>query len=126
MAWRQGRPVYLDLRRIKMPVTAVVSILHRISGVLMFLALPWSIYLLDRSLTSAAGFAEVGAIFDSPVGKIISFALLWSLLHHAAAGVRFLLLDLDIGIQIDAARRSARAVIWTAAIAAVIAALVVL
>jgi len=126
MAWRQGRPVFLDLRQIKQPITAIVSILHRVSGVLMFLALPWSIYLLDRSLTSPAGFAEVSAFFDRPLVKLVAFVLLWSLLHHAAAGVRYLLIDFDIGIEIEAARRSARAVTWSAAIAAILAGLVLL
>lgn len=126
MAWRQGRPVYLDLRRIRLPITAIVSILHRASGVLMFLALPWSIYLLDRSLTSPAGFAAVADMFKQPLIKIIAFAVLWAVLHHAVAGVRFLLLDFDIGIDIATARRSARAVTWSAAIAAVIAGVVLL
>lgn len=126
MAWRQGRPVYLDLRQIKMPITAIVSILHRVSGVLMFLALPWGIYLLDRSLTSPAGFAQVSAYFDHLLVKLVALLLLWSLLHHAAAGVRHLLLDFDIGIEIEAARRSARAVTWSAAIVALLAGLVLL
>ncbi len=100
-------PVFLDLRRIHLPPPGQVSILHRVSGVLLALAVPGSLWLLQLSLT-ADGMARIAAGLHSPPGVLLAALLAWSLAHHLLAGLRFLLLDLDIGIARDAARRSAR------------------
>jgi succinate dehydrogenase / fumarate reductase cytochrome b subunit len=116
---RSGAPVFLNLLQIRLPVTAIVSILHRLSGALLFLALPLFIYALQESLRSQESFAAlIGQIDSFPVRTILAI-LLWSLFHHLLAGLRFLLLDVDMGIQRQQARNSA----WLVNILAVIAAI---
>jgi len=101
------RPKHLDLLRISLPLPAKVSILHRVSGALLFLALPVLIFQLDQSLDSAEGFADAAAFFASPLVKLVVLALVWSYAHHFCAGIRYLLLDLHIGLDRVPANRSA-------------------
>lgn len=101
------RPKHLDLLRISLPLPAKVSILHRVSGALLFLALPVLIFQLDQSLDSAEGFADAAAFFASPLVKLVVLALVWSYAHHFCAGIRYLLLDLHIGLDRIPANRSA-------------------
>ena len=93
------RPIHLDLLRIRLPVGGVVSILHRISGVLLVLALPYIFVLLQQSLQSPEKFTRVAAHLDSLPGRVIVFTLSILLVHHFLAGIRHLLLDIDIGIS---------------------------
>jgi succinate dehydrogenase / fumarate reductase cytochrome b subunit len=101
------RPVFLDLRQIRLPITGWVSILHRISGVLLVLAIPYGAQLLDRSLRGPEEYAAVAALLDSPFLQLMLLVLAWAFLHHLIAGIRFLLMDIDIGIQRAPARKSA-------------------
>ncbi|MGF1545824.1 MAG: succinate dehydrogenase, cytochrome b556 subunit [Thiotrichales bacterium] len=117
------RPVYLDLRKIKLPLPGVASILHRVSGVLMFIATPLSLWLLQRSLANEQAFAEVRALLAHPLMMLLVLALLWAVSHHLLAGIRYLLLDLDIGIEKAAALRSAQ---WVLIGGGVLAALLAL
>ncbi len=110
------RPVFLDLWRIKLPATGIVSILHRISGVLMVLAIPTAAILLHQALSGPDGFAAAVGFFSSWPIRLALLVLTWSLLHHLFAGVRYLLLDLGIGLERAAARQSA----WTAIVAALV------
>ena len=103
----QNRPVFLNLFRIRQPVTAVLSILHRLTGVLMVLLIPGLVYLLDRSLSSPQGFAEVSRLLDSGVVRVFGVLLTWVFAHHLLAGLRFLLLDFDVGLNKAAARKTA-------------------
>jgi succinate dehydrogenase / fumarate reductase cytochrome b subunit len=96
-----------DLTRYRLPVPGVLSILHRISGALMFLLLPFTLWLLDLSLRSESSYQELRQAASGWFVKLLLSLLAWSLLHHLAAGVRFLLLDLDLGVDRTAARRSA-------------------
>jgi succinate dehydrogenase cytochrome b556 subunit len=80
------RPVFLDLWRIKLPVTGVVSILHRISGILMVLAIPVAAILFHHALSGPDGFAMVAGILDFWLVKLILLVLAWSLLHHLFGG----------------------------------------
>jgi len=105
------RPKFLDLREIRLPLPGVVSILHRISGGGLFLFLPFLIYLFDLSLTSPETFALYKAIVGHWFVKLILLGLLWAYLHHFCAGIRFLLLDLHQGIDLEPARQSARVVL---------------
>jgi succinate dehydrogenase / fumarate reductase, cytochrome b subunit len=100
-------PKYLDLLRIQMPVGAVLSIAHRISGVLLFLALPLMVYLLGLSLQGPAGYARVLDWLSSLPAQLWLILLAWSLFHHLLAGIRHLLLDIHIGVEKPQARRSA-------------------
>lgn len=101
------RPVFLDLLRIDMPATAILSIGHRISGVLLFLSIPFFLYLFDLSLASQAGFDEAKSILDQSLVKYGCIILLWGLIHHFLAGIRFLLIDLHIGLSKSAANKGA-------------------
>ncbi len=101
------RPIFLQLTKIHFPVAAVVSILHRISGVVLSLFIPALIYLFGLSIRDAQGYAVVIDLVTSTPGKLIAIFLLWNLAHHFLAGVRFLLLDVDIGITKSASTRSA-------------------
>ncbi len=102
------RPRFLDLRKIWLPLPGLVSILHRASGLLLVAAMPVAIWLLDLSLRDAQGFDQARAFLANPLVRAAVPLLVWSLAHHLLAGIRFLLLDLDIGI----ARRKARASSW--------------
>ncbi len=101
------RPVFLNLLRIRQSVMAVLSIFHRISGVLMVLALPVLVYLLSLSLRDAQGFAQAADLLQHPVVRLLLVLLGWAFTHHLLAGIRFMLLDFDIGISRAAARASA-------------------
>jgi len=114
------RPVHLNLFAIRFPIAAIMSGAHRISGVVMILALPLAMYLLDLSLTSAEGFAEAKAALGSGFGKLVVFLLLWALSHHLLAGLRYLALDVDIGIEKEQARLTAQAVLALAPFLAII------
>lgn len=122
MANPNQRPVFLNLLKIRQPPAAVLSIGHRISGVLLVLLLPLLIYLLDLSLRSPVSYARVSAWFDGAAGTVLVVALAWMLAHHLLAGVRFLLLDLHWGVERHAARRSA----WVVNVLGVLVALAVL
>ncbi len=116
-----GRPVFLNLLRIRHPVTAVVSILHRISGVLMVAATPWVIYLFGLSLEGPSGYARVREILAQPAACAGLILLAWALAHHLFAGVRFLLIDIEVGVGLAHGRRSA----WMVTVAGVVATVLV-
>lgn len=101
------RPVFFNLLQIQLPVGALTSITHRVSGVLLAIGLPLGVYLLDLSLQGPQGYARVGALFGQPLLKACAVALAWALSHHALAGIRHLLSDVDIGSDLHNARRSA-------------------
>jgi len=102
------RPVFLRLWQIHLPPTGLVSILHRVSGLLLVLSIPVAAALLGLSLTGPKGFATVAAIFEHWLGKVGLVLLAWSLVHHLFAGLRHLLLDIGAGVELGTARRSAR------------------
>ena len=120
MSTVQQRPVHLNLVRIRLPIGGIMSIIHRITGVLMFLAVPVLIYLLDLSLISEAGYREAIAMLHSPLGIVLLFGLMWSLSHHLLAGIRYLLIDIDLGVEKEPARRSALAVTVVAPVLALV------
>lgn len=107
MAAIDNRPFYLNLIKIHLPVTGFVSILHRVSGLLLFLAIPFSIYLLDISLQGKAGFESAAKTMQQPILQLLALILLWSIIHHLIAGIRFLLTDFDIGLEKKQANRFA-------------------
>ena len=106
------RPVYLDLPRIRLPLPGIVSILHRASGALLVLAgVPLLLYAVSRSLASPDAYAAMKESFSHPVAKLVLIVLLWAYLHHFCAGIRYLLLDIHRGIELEPARRSSAVVI---------------
>jgi succinate dehydrogenase / fumarate reductase cytochrome b subunit len=111
MAVKDTRPFYLNLFKIRLPVPGVVSIMHRISGVFLFLAIPFSVYLLELSLRDEAGFHQAVALLAQPLIKLGILVLLWALVHHLFAGIRFLLTDFEIGLDKNQSRLTAWLVI---------------
>ena len=109
------RPKYLSLQailfEIRLPLAGWISILHRVSGVLLFASGVWLLFLLDRSLTSAEGFASSVRYVAFPLVKLALLVLVWAYCHHLCAGIRFVLLDLDKGVDRVSARLSSIAVL---------------
>lgn len=95
----------------KLPLPGKVSILHRVSGVGLFFSLWALLWLFDLSLTSEISFAKFSNAVGFPIVKLILLGLIWSYLHHFCAGIRFLLLDMHIGIDKASARKSAGTVL---------------
>jgi succinate dehydrogenase cytochrome b subunit len=102
-----SRPVFLNLLQIKMPVGALTSIGHRISGVVLAVGVPAAVYLLGLSLRSEEGFEHALALAGSLPAKAAITLLAWALAHHLLAGVRHMLSDVDIGSPLRAARKTA-------------------
>ena len=130
MARVRTRPTFrniqvTDLMRYRLPLPGIVSILHRISGALMFLLLPLTLWLFDLSLRSEIGYQQLRQAAEGWFVKVVLATLVWSLLHHLAAGVRYLLLDLDLGVDRAPARRSAWIVFAVSLPLAVWAALII-
>ncbi len=117
---RRARPQYRNLElgqlmSYRLPVAGVVSILHRISGALLFLVgIPFTLYLFQQSLRSEISFDRYRALVGSIPGKLILLILIWSLAHHLVAGIRYLILDLHIGIEKAPSALTARIVLGLA------------
>lgn len=101
------RPKNLNLFSVKFPMSAVMSVGHRVAGVLLFLLIPYFIYLFQLSIVNEAGFIQLTTILDSPLAKVFFLITIWSLAHHFLAGIRYFLLDLDIGIEKKWAQKTA-------------------
>jgi succinate dehydrogenase / fumarate reductase cytochrome b subunit len=95
----------------RLPLAGLVSILHRISGLFLFLMLPFILYLLEQSLTSETTFAYLKGLTEGWFVKLIILGLSWSYLHHFCAGVRHLVMDMHIGLDKDSARKSSATVL---------------
>jgi succinate dehydrogenase / fumarate reductase, cytochrome b subunit len=96
--------------RYRMPLSAMVSIMHRISGALIFLLLPFVLYLFEKSLFSEIAFEHFKGIVSHPFVKLLLLGLSWAYLHHFCAGIRHLLMDLHIGLTKTGARKTSVAV----------------
>ncbi len=113
------RPVYrnihvLQIMKYRLPPAGIVSILHRVSGVLMFVLMPFIIWMFDTSLTSEISYAQFSAVFAAGVGfvpgvfvKLVALALIWAYLHHFIAGVRHLWMDATHAVTKEFGRSSA-------------------
>lgn len=101
---QKARPKHLNLMVIKFPLPAIVSGLHRISGALLALSIPFMLYALEGSLSSAERFAAFKECIAHPVVKLFLLGVLWAYLHHACAGTRFLFLDIHKGLDLKTAR----------------------
>jgi succinate dehydrogenase / fumarate reductase cytochrome b subunit len=105
-----ARPKHLNLFVIRQPLPAVMSILHRVSGVLLFLFLPLLLWLLQKSLGSPQAFDELRSVVAHPVTKLALIVVVWSYLHHFCAGLRHLAFDMHVGGELRVARASSAAV----------------
>ncbi len=104
----------IDALQYKLPVAGVVSILHRVSGLVMFVLLPFIIWMFDTSLTSEISYGRFTAVFAAGVGflpgwffKLVALALIWSYLHHLIAGLRHLWMDATHAVTKEFGRQSA-------------------
>ncbi|MGH8762623.1 MAG: succinate dehydrogenase, cytochrome b556 subunit [Nitrosospira sp.] len=109
---QKKRPKYLDLMEISQPLPAVVSLLHRVSGVLLFFpGVPLLLCGLDMTLSSPQSYAQFQALLTNPLLKGVLTLSLWFFVHHFCAGIRFLALDLHYGSTLEQARSSSKAVL---------------
>lgn len=115
------RPVNLDLWTIRFPITALVSIAHRITGIVLLAGILILMCMLDASLASEESFQELQALLANPLAKLVLWAVLAALAYHLAMGLRHLLMDLGIGESLKGGQRGA-AVALTAAIILILAA----
>jgi succinate dehydrogenase / fumarate reductase cytochrome b subunit len=113
---QKQRPKHLDLATIRLPLPGIVSILHRVSGVALFISLPVLIYLLHGSLSSADKFEHYRALVANPLAKLVLIGLLWAYFYHLCAGIRFLFLDMHKGLELVTARNTAKAVLVASAV----------
>lgn len=109
------RPVNLDLTTIKFPVTAIASIAHRVSGVVLFLALPILLWMLDRSLASEQTFTDLTQLLAAPLAKLVVWGILAAVIYHLVAGTRHLIMDLGIGESLKGGRLGAT-LVWVISI----------
>ena len=100
-----------DLMNYRLPMAGKVSILHRASGALLFLCLPLLISLFAMSVSSEQGFNAMSVVAGNPIMKLVLLALIWGYLHHFCAGIRYLMLDLHIGLDKHSAAKSASVVL---------------
>ncbi|MDO9031574.1 MAG: succinate dehydrogenase, cytochrome b556 subunit [Hydrogenophaga sp.] len=105
------RPKFLNLAEIRLPLPGFASILHRISGVGLFLMLPLLIWLFQLSLASSDSFETFKSVAAHPLVKLVLLGLLWAFLHHFCMGIRILLIDIHVGVEKAQANASAKAVL---------------
>jgi len=107
------RPKYLNLLQIRLPVPGLVSILHRVSGAVLFLFIPFLLVLFELTLESPGGFLRFKSVLSHWAVKLLVIGLVWAYLHHLLAGIRHMMLDLDYGTELPAARAASMAVLVT-------------
>lgn len=105
---RKPRPVNLNLQTIHFPITAIASILHRVSGVIMFVSIGILLWLLAKSLSSSTGFAEAVDIVDGFFVKLILWGILTALAYHIVGGIRHLIMDLGYFEELESGAKSAK------------------
>jgi succinate dehydrogenase / fumarate reductase cytochrome b subunit len=120
MSTPKARPVYTnvnvfrDLTGYRLPAAGIVSILHRVSGLLMFLLLPFVVWLFDTSVTSEISFESFRSAFEAGIGfvpawfvKLTVLGLMWAYLHHLIAGLRHLWMDSTHAVSKEQGKNSA-------------------
>jgi succinate dehydrogenase / fumarate reductase cytochrome b subunit len=111
------RPVNLDIGSIKLPITSYVSILHRVSGVILFFAVAIFLWMLESSLASEESFNQLAASLNNPLCQFIIWGSLAALAYHAVAGIRHLIMDFGVGEDsFESGRNSA----WVAVVLAIV------
>jgi succinate dehydrogenase / fumarate reductase, cytochrome b subunit len=116
------RPVYLNPLRIHLPVAGWVSILHRVSGGLLFLAVPLGVWGLSLSLSDESGFRRMADCAAHPLARLPLLLLIWAFAHHLFAGLRHLALDVHRGVDLQRARQSSIAVLLASGLVTLLAA----
>ncbi|MCX7117218.1 MAG: succinate dehydrogenase, cytochrome b556 subunit [Legionellales bacterium] len=114
------RPVNLDLGTMKFPPMAIVSILHRLSGLILFLLLPVILYLLNLSLKTPESFTQVKMLTEHPYYRFILLCFGSAFIYHILAGIRHMLMDLGLGETLHAGKRNAYLVMLLALVLSVL------
>lgn len=117
----KNRPVNLDISTIKLPVTAYVSILHRVSGVVLLAGVLILLWMLDTSLSSQEGFDSLKEILTAPFAKIVLWGVLAALAYHFVAGVRHLIMDMGVGESLEGGKLSAKIALFFSIVLIVLA-----
>lgn len=107
-----NRPVYLNLFQLHLPITGWMSILHRVSGALLFLLLPLMVWSFELALTDETGFAHVTTYLTTPLAKLVMLVLIAGLAQHFFAGLRHLAMDAHWGVSLKSARLSSLIVLF--------------
>lgn len=110
------RPVNLDISTIKLPITAYVSILHRVSGVFLFAGVAVLLWILDASLDSQDGFNSIRDLATNPVFQGVLWVVLAALSYHTVAGIRHLIMDMGVGESLKGGKTGAAIVLVIAII----------
>ena len=113
----QKRPKNLNLFTIKLPINAVVSILHRVSGIGLFLSLPLILWALQSLVHSEASYQNLTSWLNTWFVKLLLIGLAWAFFHHFFAGIRHLLQDIHWMTSLNNARLSSRILLWLVAAA---------
>lgn len=120
MVSKDKRPVNLDIGSMKLPITAYVSITHRLSGVFLFLISGLLIWALDISLSSEESFQALGEMLSSPLATLLMWAIATGLSYHALSGVKHIIMDFGVGETMEGGVLGARIVIGLAIVLAAI------
>ena len=116
----KNRPKNLNLFTIRLPINAVVSILHRASGMALFLALPLILFAIKASVDSPSSYFLLTHMLDTWYLKLLLIGLSWAFFHHFFAGIRHLLQDIHWMTSLNNARLSSRILLWLVGIATTI------
>ena len=119
---KSNRPVNLDLSTIKLPLSALASITHRVSGVILFVGLIFMFWAFDVSLSSPEGFESVKTTLqENFLAKFVLWGMLTALGYHCLAGVKHIIMDFDIGVNLENGHTMSQVVFILAAVLAVLA-----
>jgi succinate dehydrogenase / fumarate reductase, cytochrome b subunit len=118
---KTDRPVNLALTKFSFPLAAIASIVHRITGVVLFAGVAFLLYLLDESLASEQGLERARGLLAQPLPKLVLLAVVATLIYHFVAGIKHLLLDFHVGDSLAGGRRAAQLTIGISAVLIVFA-----
>lgn len=115
------RPVNLDLGKFHFPLPAITSILHRVSGIIIFVGVAFMLYGLQLSLSGEEGFSQVSELLNSFFAKLIIWGIMSALLYHLVAGIKHLLMDMGIAEELESGRTAAKITIAISVVLIVLA-----
>lgn len=121
-----GRPIYLDLIKIRLPMPGIISIMHRGFGLILSFSIPVFTYLFALSLQSEDGFKQALQYLDYKIFLPAYFVLIWGFIHHLFAGIRYLLIDIEIGVDRKTSFYSSYVVLVAALVVSIVISLAVL
>lgn len=118
---RRERPINLDLTKFAFPITAIASILHRVTGVILFVGIAFMLYALDLALESEAGLEQARSLIATPIGMFVTWGLLTTLGYHFVAGIKHLIMDFGHGETLAGGRLLAQGTIVLAVVLSALA-----